>query len=103
MLIRASLEGGHNWLAAAALLAGFLTLLSMGQVWAGAFWRAAPGRLAGVTPAGPARLVPAALLVATLVALGLFAQPAVELAQRAAGELRDPAAAAARILGQVGP
>lgn len=102
MLIRASLEVGQNWLAAVALVAGLLTLLSMGQVWAGAFWRKAPGT-ATAAAAGAGRMVPTALLVAALVALGLFAQPAVELAQRAASQLQEADAVATRILGQGTP
>ncbi len=84
----------HWWLAAAALLTGLLTLVSMLKIWTQGFWlpAAAPvtprPRPGGLTGAYTGIFV----LVALAVLLGLAAQPVYDVATQAAAQLIDPSA-----------
>lgn len=92
MLVRASLDAGAGWLAAAILLSGFLTTMAMGRVFLLAFWRPVgeAGRPAGAARAPHAAMVPLGALLALSLAMGLFPEPFVAAASRAAAGLLDP-------------
>ncbi|GAB4524342.1 MAG: Na+/H+ antiporter subunit D [Haliangiales bacterium] len=101
-VLKATVAGGYYALAAAALVAGLLTVLSMLKIWNAAFWRAAPvercsdagsespeaaprpptGRLALV-----GRIAPAAALAALTIAIGLSPAWLFEIASEAARAL----------------
>lgn len=71
LVIRGSFAVGLEWLAVAALLTGLLTIISMGGVWARAFWQQrADGLRARKVP--PAMLIAIALLSAATLAIGLM-------------------------------
>lgn len=91
LLVKAALDGGHGWLAFALLLTGFLTTLALGRVFLLACWRAAPEEeeRAGVAVSARAPLL--ALCVPVLL-LGLYPEPAIALASRAAAGLLDASA-----------
>ncbi len=91
-LVKASLDGGMWWLALAILVTGLLTTLALGRVFALAFWRPA---IQGFTAEKDARptvgyAVLAVLLVPVLV-LGLYPEPIIQIADRAAAGLLAPA------------
>ncbi|MEW6720912.1 MAG: Na+/H+ antiporter subunit D [Thermodesulfobacteriota bacterium] len=91
-LVRAGLDLRSYAIVAAALVVGLLTLFSMTKIWAEAFWKPAPAKAtAEGFPAGAALYLPAALLAALTIAIGLWPGPLFDLAQRAAGQLTDPA------------
>jgi len=70
-VIDEALHQGLGWLAGAALLAGFLTIISMGSVWARGFWQTrAAGRIARPVPVS--MMVAIAILSAATVLIGLF-------------------------------
>ncbi len=101
-LVRAGLELRSYPIVAAALLVGLLTLFSMTKIWAEAFWKPAPlpEPESGETRRAPATLyLPAVALAAVTVSIGLWADPLFELAQRAAGQLADPAGYVRAVLG----
>jgi multicomponent Na+:H+ antiporter subunit D len=93
MLVKASLDHGAGWLAAAILASGLLTTIAVGRVFLLAFWRARdettvtprhrgrPSRLAFVAIAG--------LLLPSL-AIGLYPEPFIAASGRAADGLLDP-------------
>ena len=95
LLIKASLDIGAYVMAATALVVGLLTVFSMTKIWAEAFWKPHP---AGETPAlaliDPGQrlvlLLPVAGLATLTVAIGLFPEPFVAFAERAAGQLLEP-------------
>lgn len=96
-VVRATVAAGEWAVLAAALGAGVLTLLSMMKIWNEAFWKVRPGGEQGgePEPAAPRRpLWPAALPVVALVGLitliGLWPQPLLGYADRAAEQLLDP-------------
>ena len=94
LLIRASVESGEFVLAGVALVVGLLTVFSMTKIWLNAFWKARPDE-AGPPPSftPPRRrllLAPIATLAAITLAIGLYARPLYELAERAASELMAP-------------
>lgn len=95
-LIKAGLDGGHYLVVAVALLVSVLTLYSMMKIWQGTFWGE------GATIERPSfrwLAVPIVFLVAISVALGLLAEPAMQVSLRAAEQLLDPAEYIQAVLG----
>jgi multicomponent Na+:H+ antiporter subunit D len=81
-----------------------MTIYSMTKIWGRAFWAPHPS---GIVPslsqlrAGErvALMAPIASLAALTVAIGLFPEPFVGLAERAAAELLDPTPYLTAVLG----
>ena len=70
MLVKAALDAGAGWLAAAILLSGLLTTVAFGRVFLLAFWRTEPPKRGAAAAQGPrARSSPIAALAALLLAL----------------------------------
>jgi len=97
ILVKASLDAGAGWLAAAILLTGFLTTIAVGRVWLLAYWR--PAEQAAVSVRRPERDIPFAagylplvMLAGLSIAFGLFPEEVIRLAQLAAQQLLDPSA-----------
>ncbi len=94
MLVRASLDAGAWWLAAAILVSSFLTVLALGRVFALAFWRDGPAddepaeirEVATVPGVSRAALV---LLCVPILILGVYPEPVIKLANGAAMGLVD--------------
>jgi multicomponent Na+:H+ antiporter subunit D len=106
ILIQASLESGAYAAAAVALVVGLLTVYSMTKIWIGVFW--APSPVADPPPSGGPSgaqrlpmLLPVAVLAALTVAIGLGAQPLLEISLAAAEELLNPQAYVQAVLGGV--
>ena len=117
-VLRALVVAHEWWVLAAALGAGLLTLLSMMKIWNEAFWKDRPplemspeappeaatgvsvdearqDRDAGVVPGRPVprgMVLPVVGLVALVTAIGLWPQPLLGYADRAAQQLLNPAA-----------
>jgi multicomponent Na+:H+ antiporter subunit D len=95
ILIKASLDTGAYLAAAVALIVGLLTVFSMSKIWAEAFWKPHPagGALSLAQVDGrdrTAMMLPVVILAVLTVIIGLYPQPFVELAERAAAQLLDP-------------
>ncbi len=95
ILIQASLETGAYAAAAVALVVGLLTVYSMTKIWIAVFWEPAPanGPRTADRDAAPLplpMLLPVAALAALTVAIGLGAQPLLNIALAAAEELLNP-------------
>ncbi|MEO1237686.1 MAG: proton-conducting transporter membrane subunit [Planctomycetota bacterium] len=99
-VLRALVEGAEWWVLAAALAAGLLTLMSMMKIWNEAFWKPPPPEVnpqvnpevsgGRAVPWGMA--APVVALVVLVTAIGLWPQPLLGYADRAARQLLDPAA-----------
>jgi len=88
VLAQAGLAGGNYVVVSIAVITSFLTLYSMSKIWSYAFWGerrhvAAPASYRGM-------MAPTAVLVAFTIAMGMFAQPFLGLATRAADTLTRP-------------
>ena len=111
MLVKASLDIGAWWLAGAILVSGFLTTIAFGRLFLLAYWRPAPvatvaagegtpaadaavssAPIAPVPRAPASAMLPILVLSALVVWFGLFPEPLIDLSQRAAIGLADPAA-----------
>jgi len=96
MLVKAALDVGAWWLAASILLTGFLTTITVGRIWALAYWRPAPAETAGekaeTVQIKPIAMVSLASLTALTVGFGLWPEPLIEASQHAARGLLDPSA-----------
>jgi multicomponent Na+:H+ antiporter subunit D len=99
IVIKAALDERGWWIAAAALVTGLLTIYSMTKIWGEAFWKPHPDGALPATSAPRAMVVPIAALAACTVVIGLFAQPFLAVAERAAAELTEPARYITAVLG----
>ncbi len=89
VLAQAGLTGGNYLVVAISILTGFLTLYSMSKIWSYAFWR---DRCRGDAGAGyRGMMAPTAVLVAFTIIMGIWAQPFLGIASRAADTLMRPA------------
>lgn len=87
-LVRGGIEAG-SWLPLGlAVGAGIITIFYMFRTWQTVFQQAPPEDLE-LKPEGDSPLAPA-VLIATAVALGIYAVPLIEVAQRTVTELGDP-------------
>ena len=104
VVIRAAIEDGGYWIAAAALVTGALTIYSMTKIWGQAFWSPHPDgsepRLSQLpTPERAAYLAPVAGLAALTLLIGLVPQPFLAFSEAAAAQLLDPRAYVEAVLG----
>jgi len=99
IVIKAALDERGFWIAAAALVTGLLTIYSMTKIWGEAFWKPHPDGVVAATEAPRAMVAPIAALAACTVVIGLFAQPFLAVAERAAAELTEPARYITAVLG----
>ncbi|HSB81103.1 MAG TPA: proton-conducting transporter membrane subunit [Candidatus Methylomirabilis sp.] len=88
VLARAGLIGGNYVVVTIAVITSFFTLYSMSKIWSYAFWRKSNRERPALAYRG--MLAPTAVLVAFTIAMGLFAQPFLGLASRAAETLTQP-------------
>jgi len=106
LLIQAGLEAESYLIVAAALAVGLLTIYSMTKIWAEAFWKPHPdGVVPGTGTLALRRIdwillvAPIAGLAALTVVIGLWAEPFLAVATRAAEQLLDPQAYVTAVLG----
>lgn len=91
ILVRASIDVGAWWLAAAILIGGFLLTVVFGRVFLLAYWRPATAPQAAVSISWQAGL-PLFILTAIVVAFGILPEQLLDMAQAAATGLIDPTA-----------
>jgi multicomponent Na+:H+ antiporter subunit D len=94
LVIDAAFRAGtpwSSWLAAVALLAGFLTLYSMSTLWSQAFWRSHRRGERATRRIPTAMIAAVGLLAACTLGLGLSVEPAVRLSRDAARQLTSGA------------
>ncbi len=108
ILIKASLELEAYVICAIVLLVGLLTLFSMTKIWHEAFWkprpvpRENPFAAAVVGRREMALLMtPIVALASLTVAIGLYAEPLMDLSAQAAAQLLDPSDYVRAVLGGV--
>ncbi|WP_431321789.1 Na+/H+ antiporter subunit D [Rhizobium sp. YTU87027] len=89
ILVRASIDVGAWWLAAAILIGGFLLTVVFGRVFLLAYWRPAATPQAAASIGWQAGL-PLAILTALVVAFGILPEQLLDMAQVAANGLIDP-------------
>ena len=101
-LFRAGLGAGQYLVIGIAILMSILTLYSMIKVWNQAFWKPAPEDTPEPIASGSnwnLQLVPVLILTVLILALGLFPNPLLRLAQDAAYQLLAPAEYIGVVLG----
>jgi multicomponent Na+:H+ antiporter subunit D len=94
VLLKASLDIGAWWLAAAILVSAFLITIALARVFLLAYWRPAMTIDAAI-PAAVTNwrtALPIGLLTAIVLAFGLFPEPVLQASQMAADSLADPTA-----------
>ncbi len=103
LLVDASLRIDAYVFAAAALLVGLITLYSMTKIWMQAFWKPKPAGIEAA-PALTSRewvgyFGPMLVMTGSMIVMGLWAEPFLEMAAGAADQLSKPDAYVARVLG----
>jgi multicomponent Na+:H+ antiporter subunit D len=88
-VVKAGLGAGLWWAVAVALVAGVLTLMSMVKIWNEAFWKAGPEDTVAADRAPWAMVAPVAALAVVTVAIGLWPQGLMSLAELAADGVLD--------------
>lgn len=91
MLVQAAILADLPWVAFAILLSAILTTIALGRVFLFAFWRPAREGREAVAPPASAYL-PLVLVVLPILALGIYPQPAIAVAEQAARSLLAPMA-----------
>ncbi len=112
ILVETSLKESYYWVAAALLLTGFLTTLSVGRIWVYAFWRGGPESAPdnseeaklipltdGLSGSQAALWIPIGLLVTMVVLIGVAPEPIFKIVGRGAAGLLDPTAYISEVLG----
>jgi multicomponent Na+:H+ antiporter subunit D len=93
MLLKASLDIGAWWLAAAILVSAFLVTLTLARTFLLAYWRPAPGgESEAVAATDWHSTLPIGLLAALTVFFGIYPEPLLAISQAAADGLADPSA-----------
>ncbi|TCN30779.1 Na+/H+ antiporter subunit D [Sinorhizobium americanum] len=103
MLAKAALDIGAWWLAAALLLAGFLTTIVTGRLFLLAFWREAPPADGEAVSLSPAAFGPLAVLAGLTLLIGLYPEPLLAIIQDAAAGLAEPSAYVNSVFPEGGP
>lgn len=88
VLAQAALVGNNYWIVTIAVVTSFFTLYSMTKIWSYAFWGEHTNTKSALSYQG--MMAPTAILIAFTVFMGIWAQPFLELAQRAAGTIIKP-------------
>lgn len=93
-LVRAGIDDRAFWVVAAAMVSSMCTLFAMARIWSEAFWREHKTAHNNEPPLPPQPrawmlTLPTAGLLIAGVALGIFAQPAWNLCERAAQVMLD--------------
>ncbi|MBB4237495.1 Na+/H+ antiporter subunit D [Rhizobium esperanzae] len=91
ILVKAALDLGAGWLAAAILAGGFLTTIAFGRLFLFAYWRPAPV-VRTPSKAGWRTGLPLAALTALVIGFGILPERLLALSQAAAAGLADPQA-----------
>ncbi len=104
ILVKATLDEGMWLVAGIALAVGLLTIFSMTKIWGEAFWKPHPDgvdpRLSSLPTAHRrAMMLPIAALAVLTCIIGLFPEPFVQFAERAADQLLNPADYVRAVLG----
>jgi multicomponent Na+:H+ antiporter subunit D len=104
ILIKASLDLEQYLIAATALVVGLLTIYSMTKIWTQGFWKPQPTSVdAAPMPMRSAeialRMAPITVLAALTMTIGLWPEPFVDFAFKAADELIDPERYIREVLG----
>jgi len=100
ILIKAGLEGGHHVIVLVSVLTSLFTLMSMMKIWTYVYWgQQSSERRSQVSKPSWAMTPSVCLLVLVTLALGIGAQPILELTLRAGNELMNPATYIQAVLG----
>lgn len=95
----AAFEGARPILGGIALGTGLISLLCVVKIWMEAFWKAAPQGMSVTARLPLSMVVPATALVLVSLAIGLYADPLMELASIAGNGLADPSAYIDAVMG----
>ncbi|GIT89671.1 cation:proton antiporter [Jannaschia pagri] len=106
VLVKASMDIEMWLVAGIALAVGLMTIYSMTKIWGQAFWKPHPSGIVPKLTDMPSHeraplMIPIIALAAMTVLIGLFPQPFVAIAERAAAELLDPTVYVTTVLGEI--
>lgn len=89
-LVKGAIDIGIWWLAASIIIAGLLTTIALVRVFAFSFWRDAQIEIANAPVLNPINIASAVALAAISIIAGIYPEPFIQVANRAAFELLHP-------------
>ena len=96
----AAFDGAKPVLGGIALGTGLISLLCVAKIWMEAFWKAAPESMRVTARLPLVMVVPAAGLVLVSLAIGIYADPLMEMTRAAGAGLADPSAYIEAVMGR---
>ena len=106
LIVQAALEAEAWVIAGISLAVGLLTIFSMAKIWSEAFWKPHPEgtdpTLASLGGKAALFVLPMAGLCLLTLAISVMPDPFIAASERAAGQLLDPQAYVAAVLGEPG-
>ncbi|WP_160005394.1 Na+/H+ antiporter subunit D [Rhizobium sp. 18055] len=90
ILVKASLDVGAWWLAAAVLIGGFITTICFGRVFLLAYWRPATESAETFVATSWRAMLPLSILSALVLGFGILPERLLALTQAVAVQLTDP-------------
>ncbi|MCG9677621.1 Na+/H+ antiporter subunit D [Vibrio sp. Isolate24] len=103
LVIKASLQTEHYWLAGTALLVGLLTVFSMTKIWNEVFWKPSPKNIKQKPLNQYTQWLyyaPITILTTLSLIIGLAAEPVYQFAIQAAEQLLEPQEYIQAVLGE---
>ncbi|GGH01524.1 cation:proton antiporter [Glycocaulis albus] len=95
----AAFDGARPVLGGIALGTGLVSLLCVVKIWMEAFWKTGPEGMRVTARLPLVMMVPATALVLVSLAIGLYADPLMDMAARAGAGLADPSAYIEAVMG----
>ncbi len=99
-LVKGGFEAGDYLITAVAIITGLFTLFSMVKIWNEAYWKKQPENIDINGRVHPLTTIATGLLVVAILALGIFAGPAIEIATEAGIQMTNPALYIDAVLGR---
>ncbi|MET3599213.1 Na+/H+ antiporter subunit D [Martelella mangrovi] len=90
ILVRATLDAGQWWLAAAILFAGFCTTIALGRIFLLVYWRPATEPPAAKVALPLTQSLPVIALMALVVVFGVYPEPLLAIATQAVNGIISP-------------
>lgn len=99
-LIKGGFEASEYIITAIAIITGLFTLFSMVKIWNEAYWKKVPEGVSVSGKVHPSTLIATAILAGSVVLMGIFAGPVIDVCLQAAEQIVDPHMYISAVLGR---
>jgi len=99
-LVKGGFEASEYIITGVAIITGLFTLFSMVKIWNEAYWKKLPEGVSVNGKVHPSTLVATAMLAGSVVLMGVFAGPVIDVCLQAAEQVVDPRIYISAVLGR---